>query len=340
VGIFARYADQECEPTGTPGAALQLYQGDQLVMHLELVNGLHYCEAGDLSPQLRTLGDGCTLATIGQAQLEGVKYRVDEFTVEIPSDMEVSRFKFRSYSTPACFTIFDAFIETAAPHKCPFHTEGGGVPLARIGSIVRLGDRVEFGKAMVQLQQGVIASRDLDEARGLGLTFLAVLTAGLLETGGRKQLVLEQLRAARELEMASDQFEVRQALSARIASLAPNLSGVNNAYTDRLMDRALSYIDRNFAKPISDAVIAEHVGLSTSHFRFLFKQATGQPFHKYLIAARLERAHQMLLTLDATSVGAVAKAVGFVGLSHFSRAFTQRFSVSPANVRKNSATHA
>jgi two-component system response regulator YesN len=140
--------------------------------------------------------------------------------------------------------------------------------------------------------------------------------------------------------MASDQFEVRQALSARIASLAPNLSGVNNAYTDRLMDRALSYIDRNFAKPISDAVIAEHVGLSTSHFRFLFKQATGQPFHKYLIAARLERAHQMLLTLDATSVGAVAKAVGFVGLSHFSRAFTQRFSVSPANVRKNSATHA
>jgi AraC-like DNA-binding protein len=279
------------------------------------------------------------VATVGEVEVEGRRYRVDELTLDVSVADEVDGFKFKSLSSPASFTIFDAFVETAAPHGCPFHSGGGGVPLERIASIVRLGDRVEFTKAMAQLEQGLLDTADLDEARGLALTFLAVLTAALLEIGGSKTLVLEQLSAARDLEHANAQDQVWNSVSSRIESLVPSLVGGTGAYSDRLMDRALAYIDRNYARPISDANIADQLGLSTSHFRFLFKQATGQPFHKYLIAARLEKAHQMLLDLDAASVSVVAKAVGFVGLSHFSRAFTQRFSVSPASVRKGGVAH-
>ena len=101
------------------------------------------------------------------------------------------------------------------------------------------------------------------------------------------------------------------------------------------MDKALAYVERNYARSLTDAAVARHLGLSTSHFRYLFRQATGQPFHKYVIAARLEKAHQLLMEMEPASVGTIAKAVGFAGLSHFSRAFTQRFNASPANVRRN-----
>jgi AraC-like DNA-binding protein len=340
VGIFAQYADPEQEAPGTTGASVQLFDAENLVFHHQLVNGLHYRDARDLSPQLRTSGDGSTVSTIGRVQVDDRPYRVDELTLDISVTEEVDEFKFKALSTPASFTVFDAYIETGAHHGCPFHSSGGGVPLARIGSIVRLGDRVEFSHAMSQLELGILSTSDLDEARGLALTFLAVLTAALLEIGGRKSLVLEQLNAARELEHAVSQSEVWSSVSSRIEVLVPNMISGAGAYSDRLMDRALTYIDRNFAKPISDASIADQLGLSTSHFRFLFKQATGQPFHKYLVAARLERAHRMLLDLESASVSAVAKSVGFVGLSHFSRAFAQRFNVSPASVRKGSAGHA
>ena len=79
--------------------------------------------------------------------------------------------------------------------------------------------------------------------------------------------------------------------------------------------------------------MAQQLGLSTSHFRYLFKQATGQPFHKYLVSLRLEKARRMLVE-QGLPVSTVAKAVGFSALSHFSRAFAQRFSVSPTSLRR------
>lgn len=340
IGVFAQFAGAHNEVSGTLGASLQLLSGEQLLFHYELVNGIHYSDASDLNLPVRATGDGLALTSIGSLETEEGVFRVDHLTLDVPLNRDVDVFKFKTLASPASFAIFDAYIETAMPHACPFHSAGGGVPLARIGSIVRLGDRVEFANALNQLEQGLLASGDLDEARGLALTFLAVLTAALLETGGSKQLVLEQLRAARELEHADRQDDICEIVMSRIETLVPNLFGGSKAYSDRLVDKALALIDRNFARPLSDASIANQLGLSTSHFRFLFKQATGQPFHKYVISARLEKAHRMLLEIDSASVSSVAKSVGFVGLSHFSRAFTQRFNVSPAHVRKNSAGHA
>jgi len=93
-------------------------------------------------------------------------------------------------------------------------------------------------------------------------------------------------------------------------------------------------VERNYAKNLTDASVAATLGLSTSHFRFLFKESTGQPFHKFLVSLRLEKARQMLVEQEI-AVSAVAKAVGFAGLSHFSRAFAQRFQVSPTSIRRS-----
>jgi AraC-like DNA-binding protein len=102
---------------------------------------------------------------------------------------------------------------------------------------------------------------------------------------------------------------------------------------EKLIDNALAYIDRHYAKDISDADVARRIGLSTSYFRQVFRSATGQPFHRYLIGLRLEKA-RILLSEAGASVAQAADAVGFQNPAHFSRAFSQRFGGSPMRFRR------
>jgi len=178
-----------------------------------------------------------------------------------------------------------------------------------------------------------VTATELDEARGQALTFLAVVTAAMLETGGSRSLLKEQLHAAREFEHSVSGEEVWAALEPRIERIASGLIHDSTNPTDHLIDRALALVERNYARQITDSAVAQQLGLSTSHFRHLFRLATGQPFHKYLIAVRLEKAKQMLVE-EESPIGSVAKSVGFLGISHFTRAFVQRFGITPSHARR------
>lgn len=219
--------------------------------------------------------------------------------------------------------------------RCPFHSENGGIALSELGAIIRLRDRVKYRKALVQLEQSILRTDDLDESKGVALTFIAVATAATLELGAARTMHRFQLDAARKLENAETSEQVALVSSELLSQAVGSLIEQSETPNDRLVDRALSIVDRQYSKPLTDSLLAGKLGLSPSHFRFLFRQATGQPFHKYLIGVRLERARQ-LLAEQGVPVSEAAQAVGFNGLSHFSRAFSQRFSANPTQVRNAS----
>lgn len=333
VGVLARYGGAEYEAPGTLGAILSLEHDGVSAMRLDLVNGRHY---GDPSTpeRLKNLnGDGTELASVGEVEIDGEILRVDRLTIDIPDGVHADKLKFRVMNGPSSFVIFDVLVETAPPQGCPFAGRGGGIALAEVGPIVRMGDRVRFDRALDQLSTSLAAAGDLDDARGQALTFLATVTAAMMESGGDRSLHRETLDAARELDRLTCAEDVADAVRRRAESVAASRFGEPVGPSAHLVDRALTYVDRNFAKDLTDASVARQLGLSTSHFRFLFKQATGMPFHKYLVGLRLEKARRMLVE-QGLPVGAVAKAVGFSALSHFSRAFAQRFSVSPTSLRR------
>jgi AraC-like DNA-binding protein len=176
----------------------------------------------------------------------------------------------------------------------------------------------------------------LDEARGQALTFLAMVTAAMLEMGGSRAMHRLQLDAAREFDRVSDRDGLAAVARRYVEEVSGDLFPEPQGPSSHLVDRALSIVDRHFARNLSDTAVANQLGLSTSHFRHLFREATGQPFHKYVVAMRLEKARTMLVE-EEMAISAVAKAVGFTGLSHFSRAFTQRFSASPSHIRRGAA---
>lgn len=332
LGVFALWA----EPTHRherPGATLELNlrSGERHTWPLRYP--WHYYDSEALEREWEPVGDGITLQTVGVAEIAGRAHRVDRLDLSLPRAGSVSTLRLVAQRGPASFVVFDALAEEVATVLCPFHSESGVVALSDLGAIVRAGDRARFAQALDQLGRGVLGVDDLDESRGLALTFLAVVSAALLELGGSRALHRLQLDAARQLDSVHTAEEVLE-ITRRLLEVhaLPLLSGSVPSGA-RHIQRALDIVRRNFAQDLSDAELAAQVGLSTSHFRHLFRQVTGQPFHKYLTALRLERARKMLVD-GSMAVGEIAVHVGFSNVSHFSRAFTERFGAPPSAIQK------
>ncbi len=100
-----------------------------------------------------------------------------------------------------------------------------------------------------------------------------------------------------------------------------------------MINRALVYIHCNFRSQIKAADVAKHVGYSPNYFSAEFKRQIGVEFQKYLLDSRLEFAKR-LLQLSQLSVTEVCFECGFNTYQHFSKAFKNKFGISPRNVKE------
>lgn len=64
--------------------------------------------------------------------------------------------------------------------------------------------------------------------------------------------------------------------------------------------------------------MAQSVELSTAHFANMFRKSTGESPHQFLLRMRVERAKEMLRTVE-TRILDVAIACGFKTQQHFAR---------------------
>jgi AraC family transcriptional regulator len=94
------------------------------------------------------------------------------------------------------------------------------------------------------------------------------------------------------------------------------------------LNRAVEYIRRHAARPITVSEVAASIEMSASHFRRAFKIATGLPPYRWLLSVRICEA-QKLLKEGVASLSEIAIVTGFVDQSHFSRAFQKIVGVSP-----------
>lgn len=334
VGIFALHAGKEIESPGTLGASIQLLAGDRsIIARYDLVNGRHYGDATTRQHLTRIVGDGTSVESVGECLVHGDMYRVDILTLDVPPGLRPKRLYFKDLGSPAAFVVFDLIFEYEGIAVERTDPQAGTIAFGQLGAAIRVGDRLKFAQALDQLDRAIDEAEDLDEARCQALTFFGVITAAIRETTTTQPSAHLLLNAARELDSHKSRSQVREAIHARITEVTDSLFAPSESPSDRLVDRALAIVERHYAKDLTDSMVASQLGLSTSHFRFLFRQATGHPFHKYVVALRLEKAKQMLIEQELP-VSQVATAVGFTGLSHFSRAFTQRFSASPSHIRR------
>lgn len=116
---------------------------------------------------------------------------------------------------------------------------------------------------------------------------------------------------------------VRNATAEQRVSLQSR-NGMRNAH----LARAIQMMQDHISEPVSPALIAEEIGISTRQLERLFGKYLNASPKKYFMEMRLERARNLLIQSES-SVTEIAFACGFESPGHFSRVYRAAFGIPP-----------
>ena len=122
----------------------------------------------------------------------------------------------------------------------------------------------------------------------------------------------------------TDQDTQRLSVPTRIGVRHPKLS------------RVIQMMEKNIEEPISPAVLAKDVGMSTRQLERLFRRYLSRSPKRYYMELRLQRARNLLMQTDMTVIN-VALACGFASPSHFSKCYRSHYHTTPYRERGTQA---
>lgn len=100
------------------------------------------------------------------------------------------------------------------------------------------------------------------------------------------------------------------------------------------IQRAVDYIEQNYAKDLNMAVVSNYISMNYSLFSYSFKQYTGSNFVNYLKDIRMREAKRLLAETDMRIIE-ISQEVGYDNEKHFMKIFKASCGVSPSEYRKN-----
>jgi len=103
--------------------------------------------------------------------------------------------------------------------------------------------------------------------------------------------------------------------------------------TTKQMAEACLFISHNCTSPLKLDDVADHMGVSKSHFAHLFKEFTGMTFVDFLITERIRRAKALFQNPNVRIID-IAFDSGFSSISSFNRAFKKATGQTPSEYRE------
>lgn len=97
-----------------------------------------------------------------------------------------------------------------------------------------------------------------------------------------------------------------------------------------IIESTINHINERFWDPeLDNDSISKHVGISTNHLSFLFKEELGITIHKYLTHIRIE--HSKIKIIEGKkSLTTIAEEAGFSSIYLFSRSFKNTVGIMPS----------
>ncbi len=118
----------------------------------------------------------------------------------------------------------------------------------------------------------------------------------------------------------------------KIIEVTQKVENNRSEKSESLIEKAESFINRNYMKDLSLDDISRYCNISSYYFSKLFKQETGENYVEYLSRVRIENAKKMLSDSEA-SIKEISYSVGFSDPNYFSRAFKKYEGVSPTEYK-------
>jgi AraC family transcriptional regulator len=119
----------------------------------------------------------------------------------------------------------------------------------------------------------------------------------------------------------------------RVYGEAPDPRPWRGGLTPRRLHLVSELMTERMADPLSIPWIAARIDMAPSHFARAFRQATGEPPHKWLMHKRIERA-KALLRSPEMGLAEIAQVCGFVDQSHMTRVFSRIERLPPGAWRR------
>ncbi|MCL1051849.1 helix-turn-helix domain-containing protein [Shewanella abyssi] len=118
-----------------------------------------------------------------------------------------------------------------------------------------------------------------------------------------------------------------------LVALSKGEKAVNQAKNHPGLNKAITYLYKNFKTPLTMEELARHACMSPSHLSYLFKHYLGMSFKQILLRLRIVKAMEILSKNPHRHVTQVCDDVGFSDLSFFVRKFKTTVGVSPGAYR-------
>ena len=102
----------------------------------------------------------------------------------------------------------------------------------------------------------------------------------------------------------------------------------------KYVSMAAELIASSYDRKIKVSEIADMVGVNRSYLTSIFKKEMNMSPQEFLINFRLEKAAEMLRETEE-QIGTIASAVGYTDALTFSKAFKQKYEVTPSEFRQS-----
>lgn len=117
------------------------------------------------------------------------------------------------------------------------------------------------------------------------------------------------------------------------SSIARRPAEQNGGLGGRNLKQTLGYIEEHLSQDLSLSQLASLSGISSSHFKTLFRESVGIPVHQYVIQRRLDRAKDLLM-VGRLSIAEIALETGFSHQSHLARHLRRSSGLSPRAMKR------
>lgn len=202
---------------------------------------------------------------------------------------------------------------------------------------VRVGDRTRAKSILNDMLADILLSRPIQQeiVKARLLELAVFLSRAAVEAGADIEAILGMNYDSVQKLSRLDDFEglcfwivrvLDQFMDAVFAAETANSVAV-------IAREAIRYMMENLNTELTVADIAFSVHISPSHFSHLFKQETGIAPMDYLTGLRLEKAKELLCSLEL-SISEIAERCGYEDPSHFSRVFKKAQGIPPSVYRR------
>ena len=149
-------------------------------------------------------------------------------------------------------------------------------------------------------------------------------------------LFIKQMKEEKDSKRPGYKFAIEYIFKMIIIELCRYYSEETTPYSKELLriSAAIDFMEQNFEKEISLALLAKEAGMKPINFRRAFRKTTGCTPINYLVRLRIEKAAEMMRKSPSLRVIEVAMATGFWNSSYFSRKFKQIMEIAPKNYLK------